>query len=107
MVTTGGVKAVSHHECEGRLIFEEFFALIGGMNSLERENPPAEVRLPWEFNYPKMAGEMAEKRGIFVNEVVDLVNEFFWRHTDFFSEPGGALTVFWLLYSLGRDPTEL
>jgi len=90
-----------------KLIFEEFFALIGGMGSLERKNPPAEIRVPWEFCYPKMAGEIARKRGIFVKEVVDLVNEFFWRHTDFFSTPEGALTVFWLLDLLGRDPTKL
>ena len=89
------------------MIFEEFFALIGGMGSLERKNIPAEIRVPWEFCYPKMSGEIAEKQEILVNEVVDLVNEFFWRHTDFFSEPGGALTVFWLLDLLGRDPTKL
>ncbi len=90
-----------------KLIFEEFFALIGGMGSLERKNIPAEIRVPWEFCYPKMSGEIAEKQEILVNEVVDLVNEFFWRHTDFFSTPEGALTVFWLLDLLGRDPTKL
>ena len=89
------------------MILCRFFALIGGMGSLERKNPPAEMQDPWEFCYPKMAGEIARKRGIFVKEVVDLVNEFFWRHTDFFSEPEGALTVFWFLDSLGKDPTEL
>jgi hypothetical protein len=74
------------------------------MSSLERGNLSTGGKLPWEFCYPKIAGEMAEKYKTSVDVVVSSAVDFYWNYEDFFSSPEAALVVFWLLDLWGRDP---